>query len=76
MTATYAENIKALQKRVIVPIRRLVVMQSLRVHSGAQLGYYDSGPPAGDSQYSTLVIMHGHTFNAGVCTFESEAFSN
>lgn len=40
-------------------------MQSLRVHSGAQLGYYDSGPPVGDGQYSTLVIMHGHTFNAG-----------
>ena len=42
-------------------------MQSLPVNDGgAEIGYYDSGPPFHGSPYTTLVIIHGYAFNAGM----------
>lgn len=44
-------------------------MQSLPVSdNGVEIGYYDSGPPSGDSPYTTMVVIHGHTFNASTFT--------
>ena len=48
-----------------LPLLPVFVMQSLRVNDhGAKIGYFDSGAPLTDRPYSTLVLIHGHTFNA------------
>ena len=40
-------------------------MQSLQINDfGVSIGYLDSGAPSGVSFYTTLVIIHGHSFNA------------
>jgi hypothetical protein len=41
-------------------------MPSLVLENGVVFGYTDSGVvSAGDVDYTTLVIIHGHTFHSG-----------
>ncbi|KAJ7824851.1 Alpha/Beta hydrolase protein [Mycena leptocephala] len=40
-------------------------MPSLTLESGVVFGYTDSGAVTGGGDYTTLVIIHGHTFHSG-----------
>ncbi|KAJ7235286.1 Alpha/Beta hydrolase protein [Mycena haematopus] len=40
-------------------------MPSIILKSGVVFGYTDSGAVAGGGSYTTLVIVHGHTFHSG-----------
>lgn len=40
-------------------------MQKARIdENGTELAYLDSGAPLNSENYSTLVIVHGHTYHA------------
>ncbi|KAJ7196933.1 Alpha/Beta hydrolase protein [Mycena pura] len=40
-------------------------MPTLTLNSGVEFFYTDSGVPLGGDDYTTLVIIHGHTFHSG-----------
>ncbi|KAH8110158.1 alpha/beta-hydrolase [Phellopilus nigrolimitatus] len=43
--------------------RHIVMLQNAPVGNGVQLTYIDSGPPS-DTPYTTIVIVHGHSYHA------------